>query len=421
MLQELRVGEEVVWFDPETCFWGLGERDKLEALHSCVEDELSREMHALRSSVEVVMLYVNPTDRCNASCPYCYLPAGVKSRGRSMSTGELRRVVEEALDFFGARGVAGSVVFHGSEPLLSRESIFSVIDEYRRELHFGIQTNGLLLTEEDAEFIRSRGVRIGISLDSPDEETNDALRGRGHFRRVSEALSWLSGYEGLSVVTTITRHNQGQLAEMVRFLHSRGVPVCLMNPVRLTQRGSLSLMPEPAEMAASFIRAVDTAIELTGQGRRIVVADFANLLLGITAPSARVLMCDISPCGAGRRFLSVAADGECYPCGEFIGMGEFSGGNIFRRSLPEVIDSRGFARVRARRVEQIEGCSTCPVRNVCGAPCPAELHSSGGSMHRRSHYCEFYLRVIEHAFRVVLRGDLWHVLRRSALREKFSL
>ncbi|WP_456475632.1 peptide-modifying radical SAM enzyme CbpB [Candidatus Pyrohabitans sp.] len=421
MFQSLTIDGTEFKLDPETNFWGVGEQKKLEELYSRVRDELIGEMRSLRFSREIILLYVNPTDRCNASCPYCYLPRHIKLRGRSMDYAELCAVVEKAIEFFEDRGLKGTMVFHGSEPLMNRENIFRVIEEYQGRLNFGIQTNGLLLTEEDAEFIRERKVNIGISLDSPLEETNDLLRGRGHYRKVLEVLEWLSGYRGLNVVTTITKHNQRQLADMVKFLHGRKVSLCLMNPVRGTQKDSLTLRPEPHSLAEDFIKAVDTAIELTKQGQRIVVGDFANLLLGIIAPGARVLMCDISPCGAGRRFFSVAADGTCYPCGEFIGMQEFAGGGIFDNTIEDISSSEGFKQVAKRAVEEIEECNLCLFRNICGAPCPAEVYSTQGSMYSKSYYCDFYRPVIEHAFRVILRGDTWHVLRRTALREKFSI
>ena len=421
MFQSLTIDGTEFKLDPETNFWGVGEQKKLEKLYSSVRDELIGEMRTLRFRREIILLYVNPTDRCNASCPYCYLPKDIKLRGRSMHYAELCAVIEKAIGFFEDRGLKGTMVFHGSEPLMNSENIFRVIEEYQDRLNFGIQTNGLLLTEEDAEFIRERKVNIGISLDSPFEETNDALRGRGHYRKVLEVLEWLSGYRGLNVVTTITKHNQRQLADMVKFLHGRKVSLCLMNPVRGTQKGSLALRPEPQEIAENFVKAVDTAIELTKQGQRIVVGDFANLLLGIIAPGARVLMCDISPCGAGRRFFSIAADGTCYPCGEFIGMQEFAGGSIFDSAIGGISSSEGFKQVAKRAVEEIEECNICLFRNICGAPCPAEIYSTQGSMYSKSYYCDFYKKVIEHAFRVILRGDVWHVLRRTALREKFSL
>jgi uncharacterized protein len=153
-----------------------------------------------------------------------------------------------------------------------------------------------------------------------------------------------------------------------------------MNLVRGTQKGALDLRPDPSKLATEFINAVDEAIKLTKEGKRIVVADFANILLAIVAPSARVLMCDISPCGGGRRFFAIDGKGNTYPCGEFIGKEEFTGGNIFTDSIEKIIESKNFLKVTTRVVENIDECNTCLFRNVCGDPCPAEIYSSKKSM-----------------------------------------
>jgi uncharacterized protein len=194
-----------------------------------------------------------------------------------------------------------------------------------------------------------------------------------------------------------------------------------MNPVRGTQVSSRSFRPDPLQLASEFIKAVDESIRLTKEGRRIVIGDFANILLGIIAPSARVLMCDISPCGGGRRFFSITADGKAYPCGEFIGMERFLGGNIFSDSIEDIVASRNFLKVRERVVEDIQECRTCLFKNMCGAPCPAEIYSTEGSMYAKSYYCDFYKKVAEHAFKVIFRDEVEFVIRKTALSEMFNL
>ncbi len=407
--------------DSETNFWGMGDRNRLEDLYTKVREDLFQEIKEFRFNSDIILFYVNPTDRCNASCPYCYLPQEIKARRKNMTYQELEKVVEKATAFFDGKGMKGTVVFHGSEPLLNKDNIFKVIDQYHKDLNFGIQTNGLLLQEEDADFIKEKGLNIGISLDSPVEKTNDYLRGEGHYQAVVKALDWFRGYRGLNVVTTITNHNVGQLLDMVRFLHEKEVGLCLMNPVRGTQVSSRSFRPDPLQLASEFIKAVDESIRLTKEGRRIVIGDFANILLGIIAPSARVLMCDISPCGGGRRFFSITADGRAYPCGEFIGMDGFLGGNIFSDSIEDIVASRNFLKVRERVVEEVQECRTCLFKNMCGAPCPAEIYSTEGSMYAKSYYCDFYKKVAEHAFKVIFRDEVEFVIRKTALREMFNL
>lgn len=421
MLETLVVDDREFIIDPETNFWGAGDLDKLEKLYTRMREKLAAEINDLRFGSDIILLYVNPTDKCNASCPYCYLSHRVKNSGKSMSYHELEAIVRTATDFFNGRGMKGSVIFHGSEPLLNKKNIFKIIEDYGTDLHFGVQTNGLLLSEEDAAFIREHRVNIGISLDSPVEEINDYLRGEGQYKKIMDALDWFRGYKGLNVVTTITNHNVDQLSEMVRFLHGKDVRLCLMNPVRGTQKGARSLRPEPLKLASEFIKAVEEAIKLTKEGKRIVVADFANILLGVIAPSARVMMCDISPCGGGRRFMALTADGNAYPCGEFIGMEEFAGGNIFTDTIDDIAASKNFQRVTQRTVEKIPECRACLFRNMCGAPCPAEIYSTDGNMLSKSYYCEFYKKIAMHAFKVIERDDVMHIIRKPTLTEMYCI
>ena len=421
MFDKITINGTEFQIDPQTNFWGIGDSTKLEQHYSQMHKKLAGEMHELRYSTDLILFYVNPTDMCNANCPYCYLPKEVKSRGKNMTYQELRVIVEKAAKFFKSQNKKGSVIFHGTEPLLNKENVFQIVSEYNKDLFFGVQTNGLALTEEDAQFIKKYQVNIGISLDSPIEEINDFLRGEGHYKQIMKALEWFRGYRGLNVVTTITTYNVGQLKDMVRLLQSKDVALCLMNPVRGTQKSAHPLRPDPEVAAAAFIGATEEAIRLTKEGERIVVADFANVLLGIIAPSARVMMCDISPCGGGRRYFAVSANGSAYPCGEFIGMEDFVGGNIFKDSVETIAASNNFLKVTKRTVDDIPECQACTFRNMCGSPCPAEMYSADPKMLQKSYYCEFYKQLAMHALKVIARGDVEYVVKKPALTELYNL
>ena len=82
MFDQLIVDKTEFKIDPETNFWGTGDATKLQQLYSQMQTKLTAEMKELRYSTELILFYVNPTDMCNANCPYCYLPKEVKSRGK---------------------------------------------------------------------------------------------------------------------------------------------------------------------------------------------------------------------------------------------------------------------------------------------------------------------------------------------------
>ncbi len=413
-MEKIKFEDFNVFIDPDSGFWAIADAelpDEVRKFWLKNRDSLAAEMKRYRFETDVKVVYVNPTDRCNASCPYCYIPGKIKSRGRDMSYEELSGVLNCLMD----SGVEW-VIFHGAEPLLVKDLIFKVIEEHD-EFNYGIQTNGLLLNRDDMDFIMDSEINIGISFDSPRKDVNDFLRGKGHYDTAVRALDYMQGYKNLNVVTTITRYNYNQLADMVDFLAGK-VEVVLMNPVRGTSEGGRKFRAPPVEAAGEFIKAVSRAIEHTKNGERIVIGDFANILLGIVAPTSRVLQCDISPCGGGRRFFAVASDGNVYPCGEFIGMEEFS------VPFDEVVKNgckNAFKSVNSRVVEKIEECRTCAYRHICGSPCPAEVYAEKGTFFEKSPYCEFYRAVIDYAFKIIAEGMEDFVIRKDAMKVKYSL
>jgi uncharacterized protein len=417
-----------VLIDPDNVFWAIpgGNKDtnafisrEIITLYDRMKDRLDAELGDFRFSANLSAIYIDPTDRCNANCPYCYIPPKIRRYGRSMTKKELFFILEKIAKYFNGNKRKPVIVFHASEPLLVKEIIFEAISKYRGVFKFGLQTNAILLEKDDIKFLKKYRVGVGISLDSFASSLNDRLRrswqSGGNFKKAIRAIEWFNGYGGLNVITTITKFNVTGLPKLVKFLHTKKVPCILLNPVRLTQKSSRTLKPNEKLLSRYFIKAVEKAIELSRQSdHRIILGNFANIILGIVAPTARRLMCDISPCGGGRCFLTITAAGEMIPCGEFIGLRGFSGGNIFNTSIKEAMESSPFKKIRSRRVERITKCATCVFRNICGAPCPAELHALG-NMHRAAVFCEFYKETIKYAFKLIAEGKEKYALRENGL------
>lgn len=415
--------QSVLAIDPDNAFWGINKAGQGEAflpqelisLYQNEKNAADLEMQNIRFGTELTAVYIDPTDLCNANCPYCYVPAKKRLKGQSMTQEELDYTLEKIYKYSKTKKRKLVIVFHASEPLLVKNILFKAIERFKDCFYFGIQTNALLLEKPDVEFIRKNNVSIGISLDAADMATNNRLRvsrdAGGNFKKAVEAIKWFKGYKGLNVITTMTKFNVNKLVELVGFLHKNKVGCVLINPVRLTQKNSRFLRPSDLTMARNFIKANEKAIKLSMHSKhKIIIGNFANVILAIVAPSARRLMCDISPCGGGRCFFTVTASGEMIPCGEFIGLNGFSGGNIFKDSVEQAVDSEQFKTIRSRFVEKIPECDVCLFRNICGAPCPAELHALG-DMYEKSVFCEFYKEIIRYAFRLISEGKEKYCLR----------
>jgi uncharacterized protein len=414
--------------DADNVFWGIIKGNNLNrftlgeliSLYKRTKGRCDHQMQEFRFGTDLTAVYIDPTDRCNANCPYCYVPFKRRTQGYSMNEEEVDFILNKVLNYFKQKKTKPVIVFHASEPLLVKKVLFKLINKFKGNFYFGIQTNALLLRKSDVAFIKKHKVSIGISLDAADAITNNKLRYSlqegGNFKKAVQAIEWFRGYEGLNVITTITRFNVTKLPKLVRFLHKKAVHCVLLNPLRLTQKNSHLLKPDAKTMSNYFIKAIKEALRCSLNSRhKIIVGNFANVILGIIAPRARRLMCDISPCGGGRCFFTITATGEIIPCGEFIGLQGFRAGNIFEDTIEGAMRSRSFKQIRARTVEKISECGLCPLRNICGAPCPAELYALG-NMYTKAVFCEFYKDIIRYAFRMIAEGKERYFLRREGLK-----
>jgi uncharacterized protein len=86
--------------------------------------------------------------------------------------------------------------------------------------------------------------------------------------------------------------------------------------------------------AASYLLALDLTYELYQQTRRKVgFANFVNVILGVVAPTARLLLGDISSCDGGRCSFVVDSCGDQFPFSEFSGRAEFQGASFSSKSF----------------------------------------------------------------------------------------
>jgi len=407
--------------DPDAAFWALVRHDELAPTlagsplldaYRAQRESFRDEMEMLRFHLKPSAVYFNPTERCNLDCTYCYIPETMRRRGEHMSEKQVLDALERLEAYFATTVPAGrkpQVIFHGAEPLLNHKAIFAGIDAFRDSFRFGVQTNATLLDDKAVDFLTARGCSIGLSLDAPDAEmarrTRHKWNGQGVFDAVLAAMDRLRGYEGWSVICTMTQQNMAGLVDIVDFFHQHEVPTCMLNVIRCTLPRARTIRPADDELVGHYLAALERSHALYREtGRKLVVANFANILIGILAPTARRLMCDISPCGGGRSFFALAPNGDLFPCSEFIGLPAFNGGNLFRDGVDRVLQSEAFRRVTDRKVENIAECADCPVRHFCGSPCPAEAHEMNGGMDRIGAYCDFYLEQARYAFRLIADG-----------------
>ena len=197
--------------DPDTAFWALiekkniaeniDENSQLLKKYREKSEKFSSEMEDLRFNLALSAVYFNPTERCNLNCNYCYIPESFRKNGRDMSKTEIFNALDILKNHFNKtlpKGRLPQIVFHGSEPMLNRESIFEAMDKFKNDFAFGIQTNGTLLDDESIKFLSSKNISIGLSLDGHISKIADMTRKnwaqKGVSEKVVEVIKKLKGY-----------------------------------------------------------------------------------------------------------------------------------------------------------------------------------------------------------------------------------
>ena len=141
---------------------------------------------------------------CNMRCRYCFYADETAARQEGntgiMTAGTADLLIREAFSLLGDRGSL-SFAFQGGEPTLAGLDFFRHFVSQVREantsrlpVHYAIQTNGLCLDGEWADFFRENSFLVGVSLDG-EKGIHDTLRpdaaGKDTWNRVTRNLALL--------------------------------------------------------------------------------------------------------------------------------------------------------------------------------------------------------------------------------------
>ena len=133
-------------------------------------------MNILSKFINVV---INPVGAaCNIQCSYCYIKTNDSVNAGRLRLGTIIKFVDTLNSIEDLEYV--NFTWHGGEPFLypieSYKAIFEYIDKnFSKKYCHVFQTNGTLITQETAEFIKKYGFGIGLSFDGP---FNDQTRGK---------------------------------------------------------------------------------------------------------------------------------------------------------------------------------------------------------------------------------------------------
>ncbi len=303
---------------------------------------------------------------CNLNCRYCfYRPAGETHQNSIMTAETADTLIQKIAEYHPS---TLSVVFQGGEPTLAGLDFFrSFVKKVKKNLScsvsYALQTNGILIDDEFAEFFKENGFLVGVSLDG-DRETNDRCRldksGKSVFDRVLKATEILRNrgvdFNILSVVDDL---NAGDIGETMDFFKNRGFDFIQFIPC-IGDEGGVSLSPESYE---TFLKkSFDLWYNDYINGKYISIRHIDNyigVLLGY--PPENCAMCGV--CGS---YFVIEADGSIYPC-DFYCLPDYRLASVYDKNPFDIGEKH------SRFIEQSylihEKCRPCPYYPLCRGGC----------------------------------------------------
>jgi len=302
-----------------------------------------------------------------------------------------------AEDYLGLGFPSSAFTWQGGEPTLAGLDFYRKVVATQVAAGSGgqlvgnaLQTNGVLIDEDWAEFMAEYSFLVGLSLDGP-PEIHDRYR-RNHdgaptFERVRAAADILRRYSvEFNILCMITDYSESKGRDIYRYLVSEGfyhlqfIPCVEYDPAT----GEPSPYNVSPEGYGRFMS--DVFDEWYARDIGHVSVRTFEALVGRLVGDEQLGICTIGT--ACDHYLVVEKEGDVYPCDFFVGNDYFLG-NIRKSSLQDIRCSEramAFARIKGNYSET---CRTCRYLDLCYGGCPKDRLCAGrGDFARVTEICD---------------------------------
>ncbi len=282
------------------------------------------------------------TKKCQLRCIHCYADSGPDSpTDLELPTARWKALIEEF-----ARADGTHLLLTGGEPLVRRDCGELLDCAKKNGLSTRILTNGLLVPKY-LDVLAATLSGVQISLGSPEEKSNDLIRGKGTYKKILHALDLLVN-TSLQVQVGITAMAQNWQAIEQGFLsfveRYNGTGLKFHIGMGVCQHG----------------RGFELGNKLDTERIRFRIL---SLVDEANKNFSRKIIYESLSCGYCEQ-LVVAPDGHIYPCHLLEGVI----GHIDDMPIQQF-----FPRIRAlakrHQVGYMETCKACDLRKACGGTC----------------------------------------------------
>ncbi|URZ00743.1 radical SAM/SPASM domain-containing protein [Clostridium felsineum] len=320
----------------------------------------SHKLTKIERKIDLKLVYLHITQHCNLSCSYCYnhrnlnKPDGINTNDISFIANILKNVGVE------------TIVLTGGEALL-RDDIIEVC-KILKNFDFKLQllTNGTMLSikQEILDLLD----KVIISIDTFDQTKNarnglDVLKLKEDLLRIDSSQKYK-----ITLRSVVTHLDEVSFKDIKSFASLNGFN--FLQAVFIPNKSSdINLIPS----------------------------------IDVIEPDAEDCLLKASSCGACYNEIAIDSNGDIYPCQALI-RPELKVSNIFKTNwMQELKNSDVTNMFLKRKVDNIENCSSCEYRYLCGGGCPTMPYNLYGTLFNCAKpLCGYIKQNIEKNFKRIL-------------------
>lgn len=384
---------------------------KAEGLIDVSDTYTKEELRMAGPSVIKAMCLLVAHD-CNMRCKYCFADTGeFHMNNRSMLPAETGK---KALDWLVSKSGNRQhleVDFFGGEPLMNFKVVKEVV-AYGRELEkkhnkifkFTITTNGLAINDDVIEYCNKEMDNVVISLDGR-KEVHDKMRpgigGHSNYDRVlrnAKKLVEARNQQQYYVRGTFTKHNK-DFAEDLFLLADEGFEQISMEPVVAPETEDYALTEADfQDLCEEYDRLAVRYLERRRNGKWFSFFHYNVDLSGGPCIKKR-----LNGCGVGNEYVAVSADGDIYPCHQFVGKEEFKMGSVLDNSF----DTYMQGVFSNNHVLNKKECQACWAKFHCSGGCAANAYAFNKRINKPHNFeCIVERKRLENAIAIYIHEQL---------------
>lgn len=334
----------------------------------------------------IQIAYFVMTENCNLACSYCFI-VNKMDKGSKYEKVMTKETVKNGLDFF-CRQInrqpehfeeEKTIIIYGGEPLINYKKVqylICLIKEYKKQgklpekTNVSMITNGTLISEEKARYLKQENVSIAISLDGIDANSNSCRKlvdGSPAFDNIINGIK-IAQEEGCNcgLSMTLTEETIKDFSKIQDVVQEFGINSLGFN-ILMTDE-TFQVAEDYNQKASDFILKGFEFFREKGIYEDRIMRKVKSFVDG------KIYLYD---CGAlGGNQIVIAPNGDVGICHGYLHNREYFVTNLNEEGFNPETDET-YLEWNRRTPICMEQCQDCEALGICGGGCPANAKDNG--------------------------------------------